>query len=388
MEYRKLGRSGIDVGIIGLGAEYLWDFSLGKPAPLETAVSVVNEALSNGVNYIDVPLPAPGVRKNLGIALKDRRREVVIAGHLGAVLENNQYVPHRDITLCEKFFDDLLIRLQTDYIDVLMLHCVDELGDYDKVFNPEGLLGVAQRLQKEGKVRLLGMSGHTVPTALKAVKSGAIDVLMFPVNPANDVLPGDIRFDVPWAPDTFEKLSTSNETTSLTRQGLYHTCAAEGVAVVAMKPYAGGRLFDPENPSSIVLTPVQCASYALSQPGVTCIVPGCKNAEEMKAALAYIDATNEQKDYSAIDANAMWKLRGVCMYCNHCSPCPEAIDIAVTTRITDTASYRMDGIAIAQYESLAVQASACTECGVCTDRCPFGVDVVANMRRAVELFGK
>lgn len=388
MQYRKLGRSGLDVGVIGLGAEYLWDFSLGRPASLDTVVSVVDEALDKGLNYIDIPLPAPAVRKNLGIALQGRRQEVMVAGHLGAVLENNQYTPHRDRALCEKSFEDLLVRLQTDYVDVLMLHCVDEQGDYNKVFEPEGLLGVAQRLRKEGKARLLGMSGHSVPVALKAVRDGHIDVLMFPVNPATDILPGDMRFETVWEPGTFQKAEAVQETTSPTRQELYHTCAAAGVAVVAMKPYAAGRLFNPENPSSIVLTPVQCASYALSQPGVTTIVPGCKNVDEMRAALAYLDATDEQKDYSAIDTNAMWKLHGACMYCNHCLPCPEAIDIAVTTRITDTASYSMDGNTITQYESLAVHASACTECGICTDRCPFGVDVVANMRRAAELFGK
>ena len=64
-----------------------------------------------------------------------------------------------------------MTRLQTDYVDVLMLHCIDEPGDYDRVFDTEGLLGLAQRLQKESKARLLGMSGHSVPVALKAVKS-------------------------------------------------------------------------------------------------------------------------------------------------------------------------------------------------------------------------
>ncbi len=388
MEYRKLGRSGLDVGVIGLGAEYLWDFSQGKPSPLETVVSVVNAALDGGVNYIDVPLPAPAVRKNLGIALKGRRQEVLIAGHLGAVLENSQYTPHRGTVLSERFFDDLLTRLQTDYIDVLMFHCVDELGDFDRVFDPDGLLAVAQRLQKEGKARLLGMSGHSVPVALRAVTSGHIDVLMFPVNPAMDILPGDIKLEATWEPGTFEKLGATEATASHTRHELYHTCAAEGIGIIAMKPYAAGRLFNPENPSSIVLTPVQCASYALSQPGVVSIVPGCKDAGEINAALAYLDATGEEKDYSGIDANAMWKLRGACMYCNHCLPCPEAIDIAATTRIADTASHSMDAVVIGQYETLAVQASACTECGVCTDRCPFGVDVVANMKRALELFGK
>ena len=77
MQYRKLGRSGLDVGVIGLGAEYLWDFSLGRPASLDTVVSVVDEALDKGLNYIDIPLPAPAVRKNLGIALQGRRQEVM-----------------------------------------------------------------------------------------------------------------------------------------------------------------------------------------------------------------------------------------------------------------------------------------------------------------------
>ncbi len=155
-----------------------------------------------------------------------------------------------------------------------------------------------------------------------------------------------------------------------------------------MKPYAAGWLFNPRNPSSIVLTPVQSISYALSQPGVVAVVPGCKNADEMRAALDYLDAAEDEKDYSAIDVNAIWKLRGACMYCNHCLPCPKAIDIAATTRITDTAGYRMDATAVAHYETLAVPASVCTQCGACTDRCPFGVDVIANMSRAVELFGR
>ncbi len=388
MKYRKLGRSGVDVSIVGLGTDYLWDFDLGAPAPRETVVSLIDEALNNGVNYIDFPLPDPTARDNLGGALKGRRHDVMIAGHLGVVVANGQHTPHRDKALCVEFFHDLLVRLQTDYVDVLMLHCVDDPGDFDRVFDADGLLGKARQFQKEGKARLLGMSGHSVPAALKAVRSGLIDVLLFPVNPANDILPGGARPEAVWDAETYEKAGVVAETASPTRQELYHTCAAEGIAIVAMKTYAAGWLFNAENPSSIVLTPVQCISYALSQPGVATAVPGCKNADEMRAALAYLDATEEEKDYSAIDVNAMWKLRGACMYCNHCLPCPEAIDIAATTRVTDTAGYRMGGTSTAQYEALAVQASACTECGVCTDRCPFGVDVVANMRRAVELFGK
>ena len=187
MRYRKLGKTAVDVGIVGLGAEHL------EHVPRDTVLSVVNEALDHGVNYIDLFMASPGVRDNFGVALKGKRQSVMIAGHLGAALEDGQYHRTRDNVVCEQFFDDLLARLQTDYIDVLMLHYVDEPDDYRTIFSSGGLLESAIRLQKEGKTRFVGMSTHRVPTALKAVNSGQIDVLMFPVNPAFDMLPGDMQ---------------------------------------------------------------------------------------------------------------------------------------------------------------------------------------------------
>ena len=381
MLYRKLGRAELDVGVVGLGAEYL------EHAPRETVVSVVDEAIAGGVNYVDLFMASPDVRDNFGIALKGRRDRVMVAGHLGATLENGQYNKSRDRDLCEKFSDDLLLRLQTDYIDVLMLHFVDESEDYDRVFSSGGLLGLAQRLQKEGKARLIGMSSHSAPTALRAATSAYIDILMFPVNPAADILPVDAGIEAMFEESNYER-ETSRGSTGPRRHELYQTCAARGIAVVAMKPYYAGWLFKPENFSGIVLTPVRCISYALSQPGVCTVVPGCKTPEEMRSALAYVDATAEELDFGAIDANAAWKLRGTCTYCNHCLPCPEGIDIGTVSRLTDTAGHEKGERTVAEYMGLPVTASACTECGVCPDRCPFGVDVVANMRRATALFGR
>jgi len=60
MRYRKLGRTGIDVGIVGLGAEYL------EHASEDTVTSVVHEAIDKGVNYIDLFMATPGVRDNFG----------------------------------------------------------------------------------------------------------------------------------------------------------------------------------------------------------------------------------------------------------------------------------------------------------------------------------
>jgi len=382
MRYRKLGRTGIDVGIIGLGAEYLEHVSLDVISP------IVDEAVDKGVNYIDLFMASPGVRDNFRIALKDKRHKVMIAGHLGATLRNGQYYKSRNKAACEKFFDDLLTRLQTDYIDVLMLHFVDEPNDYEKVFNSEGLLELATRYQQEGKARFIGMSSHKVPVALKAVNSGYIDVLMFPVNPAFDPLAGDTELTTLWGNKPYDQLPGAEDRPVPARSRLYHACAIQGVGIVAMKPYAAGLLLREQNPSSIVLTPIQCLNYALSQPAVCTVVPGCRNVTEMEAALAFLDATDTEKDFSSINLSSAWRLKGSCMYCNHCLPCPVGIDIGITIRLADTATYGTSSSVSSEYEALPAQASACTECGVCTERCPFGVDVVANMNRAADIFGK
>ena len=288
MRYRKLGKTGIDIGIVGLGAEYL------EHASRDTIISVVHEAIDHKVNYIDLFMASPDVRDNFGIAVKNSRNKVIVAGHLGPILKNGQYSKSRNNEMCEKYFDDLLIRLQTDYIDILMLHFVDEPDDYEKVFNPGGLLELAIRLKKEGKARFIGMSSHKAPVALTAVNSGHIDVLMFSINPADDPLPGDIRLKNVLKKNLYNRLSSPEDESTLERKKLYHTCAIQEVGLVAMKPYAAGVLFR-ENPSSIILTPVQCINYALSQPGVCTVVPGCKNVTEMKAALAFLDATDDDR---------------------------------------------------------------------------------------------
>ncbi|MFC1954393.1 aldo/keto reductase [Chloroflexota bacterium] len=382
MKYRKLGRTGIDIGIVGLGAEYL------EHTSRDTVTSVVDEAIDNNVNYIDVFMASPGVRDNFGIALKNKRQKVMIAGHLGSAFRNNQYYRTRDKKICEEFINDFLIRLKTDYVDFLMLHFVDNPNEYEEIFDSGGILELALRMQKEGKARFIGMSSHYAPVALKAVNSGRIDVLMFPVNPAFDTLPGDAEIGAQFQESSYNKANVIEEESSLERRDLYYACAANGVGLVAMKPYAAGHLFTKGHPSSIVLTPVQCINYALSQPGVCTVVPGCKNVEEMKAALAFLEVTEAEKDYSAISENPVWKLRGSCMYCNHCLPCPMNIDIGLTTRLADISERETTATNTSEYEALPVKASDCTECGICMENCPFNVDVIANMARTVALFGK
>jgi predicted aldo/keto reductase-like oxidoreductase len=210
---------------------------------------------------------------------------------------------------------------------------------------------------------------------------------MFPVNPAFDMLPGDVRLDEVKLNESYDQAKLTKTKPVIERLELYHTCAVRSVAIVAMKPYAAGRLFTQGNPSGIILTPIQCLNYALSQPGVCTVAPGCKNADAMEAALSFLNATEEEKDYSVISQNPVWRLAGSCMYCNHCLPCPFGIDIGAVTRLLDTADYQITDEVVAEYTLLPAKASDCTECGICLENCPFGVDIISNMTRAHNLFG-
>jgi len=355
MKYHKLGKTGLDVSMIGLGTEYLINTSR------KTVVSVVHNAIEREINYIDLFWAFPEIRDNFGAALKACRDKVILAGHLGSAVRDGQYLKTRSKSLCERYFVDLLSRLDTDYVDILMLHFVDTRKDYEKVFNE--MLELARRFQREKKVRFIGMSGHSLSIALKAVKSGQIDVLMYPINLiGGSAIPGI--------------------------QKLLNACLSQGIGLVAMKPFAGGKLLwrGFQKKISTSITPIQCITYTLSHKGVSTVVPGVKNIDELKTALESLDATNEEKDFSSIVANLRPGLKGECLYCNHCLPCPVDIDIGQTIRLLETAEHTTSYDLGVDYNSLSTKASACIKCGVCMERCPFKVDVISKIEQAARLF--
>ena len=167
-------------------------------------------------------------------------------------------------------------------------------------------------------------------------------------------------------------------------------CEEKGVGITVMKTLAAGRLLDESaSPFGVGLTPVQCIHYALERPAVSSVLLGARTPEEMRASLAYETATAAEKDYSVLGRGAKSAMRGKCMYCNHCLPCPAGIDIAAVTKYLDLAR-QLGGAAEtvrAHYATLPAHGGDCASCGQCEARCPFAVEVRRNMRGATELFG-
>ena len=382
---RSLGRTGIAVSEIGLGCEHLQ----GQNA--QTVFSVVDAALAAGINLMDVFMSEPQVRSDIGAALKGRRDTAVIQGHIGSVWRDGQYTRSRDLAECQRAFEDLLCRLGTDYIDVGMLHFVDTQEDYRRVFDSP-LVQYAQDLKRQGVIRAIGMSSHDPVAALRAVQTGLIDVLLFSLNPAYDLLPEDTVIDDLFAEETYRKGELRGINPARAR--LYQACEAAGTAITVMKGLGAGTLLRAQSsPFGAALTPVQCVHYALTRPAVASVLVGCRTPGEVKQAVAYEQVGDDEKDYSLVLAGTpKYSMTGRCMYCNHCLPCPAHIDIAQVNKYLDLAQ-ELEGASVPptvqeHYLALEHTAQECLACGSCEGNCPFGVQVISRMEQAAQLFGK
>ncbi|MDO5846359.1 MAG: aldo/keto reductase [Methanocorpusculum sp.] len=380
MEYRKLGRTDICASAVGLGGEWL-------EGKTDTEVkTVIDAACAAGINYIDIFMPQPAVRSAIGNALAGRREKFFIQGHLCTVVEDGQYKRTRDLAAAQASFNDLLTRLNTDHIDVGMIHYVDTEEDYQAVFATE-ILQYALSLKEKGIITYLGLSSHNPAVALKAIETGLIDVLMFSINPAYDLENTET--------DIYEQLefkAFKEETCKLNslRQDLYAACEARGVGITVMKPLAGGRLLDAaQSPFGHPMTVVQCISYALSRPAVASVLVGCATPDEISAAAAYCTAAPAERDYSAVFAGTpKVNITGHCMYCGHCLPCQAGIDIPMVGKLLDLAlaADEIPQTVSEHYHSLNAAADDCIECSQCEPNCPFGVRIPEMMARARRVF--
>jgi uncharacterized protein len=383
MEYRILGRTGIKVSAIGIGGEGFENKSY------EDCEAIIDCAMKEGINFIDIYNSNPEVRSNVGKALsKYPRNSFVIEGHIGSTWDNGQYRRTRDINEVVNAYEDFLTRMQLDYVDVGMIHYVDDDKDFDGIFNGE-IIKYAKELKEKGVVKHIGMSTHNTDIAFRAVETGIIDVILFSINAAYDMLPATEDVYSLFEENTFK--NRTYEGIDPKRDKLYRTCENAGVALTVMKGYAAGVLLsDKQSPFEKALTPVQCLHYCLTRPSVASVMVGVSNTDQIHAAAAYTTASSKEKDYSEVLANApRSSFSGHCMYCGHCAPCSKKIDIASVNKYLDLALIQ-EGVPETlknHYDLLEYRADQCIECGLCMKNCPFGVDIINKMKQAVELFG-
>lgn len=163
---RVLGKTGEKLSMIGFGGIMLND------NPQDFANELVAKAYNLGVNYYDV---APGygtAQERLGPALKPYRKNCFLACK----------THDRTAKGSQNELEDSLRKLETDHFDLYQLHALSSVDDVKQVFGPGGAMETFVKARKDGKVKHLGFSAHSVDAALLAMKNFDFDSILFPIN--------------------------------------------------------------------------------------------------------------------------------------------------------------------------------------------------------------
>lgn len=185
MKKRNLGRTGLSVSEIAFGGvEIGMPYGIGVKTNSDMlsekeAIALLHTAYENGINFFDTARMYGNSEHIIGKTFKEKREQVVLATKCCHFLDNNGELPETsklERILIESFHKSL-DALQTDYIDIFMLHQVNE-----KIIENETILKFFSTLKKEGKIRATGVSTYTLNETKKAIDTNIWDIIQLPFN--------------------------------------------------------------------------------------------------------------------------------------------------------------------------------------------------------------
>jgi aryl-alcohol dehydrogenase-like predicted oxidoreductase len=163
---RTLGKTGEQLSIIGFGGIVVMNEDPGA------AANVVAEAVDRGINYFDVAPSYGNAQERLGVALAPYRNKSFLACKTDGRMKDDSRAD----------LEQSLKLLKTDHVDLYQFHALTKMTDLDKVLGPGGAIETMEAAKKEGKIRYIGFSVHSVETALAALDRYNFDTVLFPVN--------------------------------------------------------------------------------------------------------------------------------------------------------------------------------------------------------------
>src|SRR4030067_3104866 len=377
MKYRKFGKLDWKVSALGFGAMRLP--IVGNDATKideSEAVRMMRYAFDHGVNYVDTAYVYHGGNGEgvVGKALQDGyRQKVKLATKMPTWLVKSQ----QDM---DKYLDEQLTRLKTDYVDFYLLHGVGA-ERWPKLVDLK-VLEWLERNKNEGKIRHLGFSFHDEYPVFKKIIDSCDDWTMCQIH-YNYV-------------DSHYQAGV---------KGLKYA-ASKGIAVVVMEPIAGGRLG--ANPpqeiqavwdrAEVKRTPAEWAlQWVWNQPDVSVVLSGMSTMEQVKENVRSAGrsgpGTLTQKELRLTKLVARkFKQYGFigCTGCRYCQPCPQGVNIPKIISLFNEyfMKDRNDEIKKKYWEHITPesQAKRCARCGKCEELCPQKLPVRDVLQRAAGLF--
>ncbi len=350
-KYNPLGKTGLKVSDISCGA-----ISLFEP-------NVLRYAYDLGVNYFDT---AEGYLRTksesfIGEALKDVRDKIYITTK--HFYPSDQQIKGGGFNREEviKRMEASLKRLQTDYVDIAMLH---NLGDLSLLKNEE-LQAAYSQLKKEGKIRFTGFSTHNAKDTLKqALDQDFAQVILFIYNhmEGKDIEP------------------------------LIQQVRQKGIGTVAMKVFAGGRQGNLKSfVSQEVSYPQAALRWVLSNPHIDCCIPTMSSYSHVEEYVAASKKPLNRADLKMIAEYQRQASQHYCrVSCQEClSSCPHGVAINDVLRYEMYfENYRLEKDAMGYYAELDRDKKPlhCSHCsGYCEKACPYGLKVKDRLLHAHEI---
>jgi len=332
----------------------------------EAGQRIIDRAIELGVNYFDTAhiYQKTDSEKFLGEALKKYPRESYF-------LATKFYgSPKRDI---RKTFFEQLDRLQTDYIDFYLLHCLEE-DTFDLYTDPErDYLGFLRQMRAEGRIRYLGFSTHASPEMLEKFLNydDGFDMALMQLN--------FVDWDL------------------LDAKGQYEILSAHNIPVWVMEPLKGGRLATLNEAACGILREAaperSIASWGfrwlMGLPNVQTVLSGMGSVDMVEDNCATF---HEHKPLDAEEQVILEKAReafiddlgvpcSACRYC--CDNCPEGLDIPLLIRFYNEKSLGGEAWKIPGLEK-AKGAEHCLQCGACMEHCPQKIQIPQIMAKLQE----
>jgi predicted aldo/keto reductase-like oxidoreductase len=358
MQKRVLGRTGLEVSILGMGGFHLLEISHAD------AQAILNRYLDAGGNYVETASQYGDgeSEQKVGMVMARRRAECVLATKCHA----------RDRDTASQLIDNSLTNLQTDHVDILFMHHIQKQGELDHILAPDGALRAAEAARDAGKIRFIGISNHGHPEIMiEALKNYRFDVIMTTFNYYD-------RFNFP-----------------LIEEALLPLAIERNVGIVGMKAVGDGFLWR---------SAAQGFRYGWSLP-IHVMVAGMNTIPMLEQDLTYAKTftpmSEEEKEQWFFEAPELGNY--VCRLCDKCLPCPEGINIPRIFELEGWFDRQMWGEVVrdpgdymlrtalrfwfdneerarAAYAALPVKADACTNCGECEPRCPYHLPIVDKLR--------
>lgn len=368
------GRTGLKVSPLGFGC---MRFPVVDKNPSiideEQAMEMIHHGIDQGVNYIDTAYPYHGIDFSKGgssepflaKALRNGYREKV---YLATKLPCWLVETGEDM---DRFLDEQLARLETDTIDLYLLHALDRVS-WKKMLELD-VFEFLNRAIEEGKIRFAGFSFHDEIDLFKEI----VD--------AYDWSFCQIQYNY------------MDEEYQAGKEGLEYA-AEKGLAVVAMEPLRGGTLVNglpPEAKKAFIEADPErsLVDWALhwlwKNPHVTVVLSGMSQLDHVKENLK-LASRLPRKEWTPADERVVrlvssiikGKKRVDCTACDYCMPCPEGVNIPRNFALYNDFHMLNDPAAKLRYQRLLSdisKASNCIQCGQCEPLCPQGIPIMAEL---------